>query len=57
MYFWKSRLRKICLDKCLKGHVSEDPQTENMANGLNTGSNLNDSNFTKDINHFEGECI
>ena len=57
MYFWKSRLRKICLDKCLKGRVSEDPQTENMANGLNTGSNLNDSNFTKDINHFEGECI
>ena len=31
--------------------------TENMANRSKHGSNLNDSNFTKVINHFEGNCI
>ena len=34
MYFGKSRLRKIWSDKGLKSRVLEEPQTDNMANGL-----------------------
>ena len=33
MYFWKYRLRKISLDKCLKSCVSDDPYTDNKASG------------------------
>ena len=33
MYFRKYRLRKTCLDKCLKSRVSQDPSTDNIANG------------------------
>ena len=57
MYFGKSRLRKIWLDKCLKSCVSEDPETENMANRSKQFSNLNGSTFTKFINHCEGSYI
>ena len=57
MYFGKSHLGKIWLDKRQKSRISEDPQTENMANPLKRYSNLNDSTVTKLINHCEGSCI
>ena len=50
MYFRKHRFRKTWLDKCLKRCASEDPSTDNMANGSKNGSNLNDSTFTIFIN-------
>ena len=50
MCFWKYRLRKTWLDKCLKSHFSEDPYTDNMENWSKQCSNLNDSTFTKFIN-------
>ena len=34
MYIPKFPMRKTWLEKCLKRRVSEDPQTENMANWL-----------------------
>ena len=57
MYFRKCRLRKTGLDKCLKSRVSEDPETENMLNGLNHCCNLNGITFTIIIKHFEGGCV
>ena len=57
MYFRKYRLQKKGLDKCLNSRVSEDPETENMANRSKHGSNLNESIFTKVINNFEGKFI
>ena len=57
MYFPKYRLRKTWLDKCLKSRVSEDPSTDNMANGSKHCCNLNDSTFTIIINHCETNCI
>ena len=42
--------KKKWLDKCLKSRLSEDPETENMANQSKHGSSLNDSTFTKFIN-------
>ena len=56
-YFPKQRLRKTWLDICLKSCVSEDPQTDNMANGSKHCGNLNDSTFTIFINHCECSCI
>ena len=57
MYFGKSRLRKIWLHKCLKSHVSEDPWTDNMANGWKHWCNLNGSTFAIFIKHFAGRCV
>ena len=57
MYFRKYRPKKIWVDKCLKSRVSEDPYTENMANGSKHCSNINDSTFTIFIIHCEGSCI
>ena len=57
MYFGKSRLGKIWLDKCLKSRVLEDPETDNMENGSKHCWNLNDTNFTIFINHCECSCI
>ena len=45
MYFRKYQLRKPSLDECLKNRVSEDPSTDNMANGSKHFWNLNDSTF------------
>ena len=56
MYFPKNQLRKTWLDKCLKSRVSEDPLTDNMANGTKHCSNLNDSTFTKLIYHCKDSC-
>ena len=56
MYFWKYRLKKIWLDKCLKRRVSEDPWTDNTANGSTHCCNLNGSTSTLFINHCEGSC-
>ena len=53
MYFLKSRLQKIWLDKCLKCRALEDIWTDNMANGLKHCCNLNGSTFTIFIKHFE----
>ena len=57
MYFPKYWLQKTWLDKCLKISVSEDPEKENMANWSKQCSNMNDSTFTKFINHSEGSCV
>ena len=57
MYYGKSQLRKIWLDKCLKSGVSQDPYTNNMANGSKICCNLNGSTFEIFINDFEGSCI
>ena len=57
MYFRKYRLRKKWLDKCLKSRVSEDPYTDNKANGSKHCCNLNSSTFRIFINHCEGSCI
>ena len=46
--------RKTWLDKYLKSPVSEDPSTSNMVNGLKIGWSLNESTFTKFIDHCEG---
>ena len=57
MYFGKSRLRKIWLDKCLKSRVSEDPERDNLANGLKHCCNMNGSTFAIFIKHFEGRYV
>ena len=48
---------KIWLDKCLKFRVSEDPQTDNNANGWKHFCVLNIFTFTRFINHCEGNWI
>ena len=53
MYFLKSRLQKIWLDKCLKSRALEDIWTDNIANGSKHCCNLNGSTFTIFIKHFE----
>ena len=57
MYFGKSRLRKIWLDKCPKSCVLEDLQTDNMANGWKHFYNLNDSTFRIFTLYCECGCI
>ena len=57
MYFGKSRLGKIWLDKCQKSRISQDPYGENIGNRLKRYSNLNEGTFTKFVNHCEGSCI
>ena len=57
MLFQKYWLRKTWLDKCLKSPVSEDPSTDNMANRSKQCFDLNDSTFTKFINHPAGSYI
>ena len=57
MYIGQIRPRKICLGKCVKSCVSEDPSTENMASALNHCCILNDSTFTIFINHCESDYV
>ena len=57
MYFGISQLRKIWLDKCLKRRVSQNPETDNMGNGLKHIHNLNRSIFTRFIKHVEGSYV
>ena len=57
MYFGNYRPRITWLDKCLKSLVSDEPSTDNMANGSKDCWNLNDSTFIILINHCEGNCI
>ena len=45
------------IDKCLKSHVSDNPSTDNKANGSKHCCNRNDSAFTIFINHCEGNCV
>ena len=45
MVFRKYRLPKTWLDKCLKSHVSEDPQRDNAENVSKHCCNLNGSTF------------
>ena len=54
MYFLTKKLRKTCLDECLKSPVSEDSLTSNMVNGPKQCWNLNDSNFAVFIDPCEG---
>ena len=53
MYFRCYGLRKSWLDKCLKGSETEDPLTDNIANGLKHCFYMKDSTFTTFINHCE----
>ena len=55
--FWKYRLRKTWLDKCLKSSVSEEPSTDNMANGSRHCCEMNDSPFSIFINHCGGNHV
>ena len=57
MYFRNYRFRKTWLDKCLKSCISEDPSTDNIANGSRYCCNLKESTFTIFINHSEGNCV
>ena len=57
MYFGKSRLRKIGLDKCLKCHVLEDSYTDNVQNVLKHCCNLNGWTFAIFIKHFQGRYV
>ena len=51
MYFRNYGLRKKWLDKSLKSPISQDPSTGNMVNGRKHCFNLNNSIFTKFIDH------
>ena len=51
MSFGDCRLRKTWLDKCLKSCVSQDPSTDDMANGSKNCCNVNYSIFIMFINH------
>ena len=50
-------LQKTWLDECLKSTVSDDPLSDNMANGLKHCSNLKDSACTIYINHCDSNCV
>ena len=54
MYIRNYRLRKKCLDKCLRSAVSEDPFTDNMVNGSKHFYNLNKSTVSFCIDRYEG---
>ena len=54
MYFRNYGPRKTWLGKCLKSPVLEEPLTSNVINGPKHCFNLNDSTFTKFIDHCEG---
>ena len=57
MFFQEYRLRKTWLGKFLKGRVSEDPSTDNMANGLKQCCSLNGSTISIFINHCRCICV
>ena len=57
MSFNNYRLRKTSLDKCLTSRVSEDPSTDNVANGSKHCFSLKDSTVTIFINHCEGHYV
>ena len=57
MYFLNYCLRKTRLDKCLTRRVSEDPSTDNMANGSKHCCNLNDSTTTIFLTLCEGNYV
>ena len=55
MYFQNSGLRKTWLDNCQLIIVSEDLSTSNMINRPKHCLNVNNSAFTKFIDHCEGK--
>ena len=57
MYLRDYRLRKTWLCKCLKSRVSENRLTDNMANLSKHCCDLNDSTFTKVIDHCDDSSI
>ena len=57
MYLRDYRLRKTWLCKCLKSRVSENRSTDNMANLSKHCCDLNDSTFTKVIDHCDDSSI
>ena len=57
MYSLNYRVLKTWLDNCLKIRVSEDPETDNMANGLKQCCNLNGRSFSIFIKHFRGRYV
>ena len=57
MYFGKSRLRKIWLDKYPKSRLLDDLEKDNMANGWKHCYNLNESTFRMFIIYCECGCI
>ena len=54
MHYGNYRLQKTWLDQCLKSFVSQNPSTDNMANGSKHCCSLNDSTFSIFINHSQG---
>ena len=57
MCFRINWLPKIWLDKCLKSAVSENSETNNMANASKYFCYLNGSTFTILIKHFDGSRV
>ena len=47
--FRNSGLRKTWLDQCLKSCASQDPSTDNIANGSKHWSNMEDSTLLIDF--------
>ena len=46
MYFFTYKLRKTCVDKCLKSPITEESSTSNIVKGPKHCSKLIDSTFT-----------
>ena len=57
MEFWTCGLRKMGLDKFLKSSVSQDLSTNSMINRTKPCLNLEDSTFTKFLDHCEGNSV
>ena len=57
MYFRNYRLRKTCLDKCLKDPIWEHLSTGDMVNGAKYWFNLNQRAFIVLSDHCEGNWV
>ena len=57
MYFRNYGLRNTWLDKCLKSPVSGDHLTGQVGNRPKQCFNLNDSTFTKFIDHCQDNLV
>ena len=57
MHFRKYRLRKTWVDKCLKGRVPEDAWRDKLPNRSKNCRNLNESTFTKIVNHSGADYV
>ena len=55
--FLNLRTRRMCLDKCLKSPVWDDPLKGNMVNGPKHWFKLNGSFFTLSVDHWERKWV